>query len=144
MPRDKIIQNSFSTTWRVQQAGLDGFCFTGLPLEGPQDRSASYMSFYLHSPRRWDDLLSEPNVPKLYLNLETAGVLRVLLNGTAIFTQPTVLTKPVKSKIPLPLGKRPNHILIKVVKSNSNNVIKTKLSSSSADFIGQLGSSVTQ
>ena len=108
----------------------------------PKDHSISYMSFYLNSPRQLDELLSEPNIPKLYLNLETTCSLRVCLNGMAIFTQKDISTEPVKLQTPLLLRKGSNHILIKVVNLDTDYVIKAHLSSSHDDFISTLDSSV--
>jgi hypothetical protein len=135
---DEIIRDSFSTAWQIQRAGPDGFRFKELTLEGPQETSASYMSFYLNSPQDLDNLLVEPNVPKLYLNLETACCLQVLLNGKEIFIQKTDPVKSVKSQIPLLLGRGSNHILIKVVKMDTDFVVKAFLTSSHEGFIEKL------
>jgi hypothetical protein len=141
-PGDKVFRDAFSTAWQVRPAGPDGFCFKEMALDGPRDHSASYMSFYLNSPRRLDDLLTEPNVPKLYLNMETACCLRVWLNGKEILTQANVLAQPVSLQIPLPLGKGNNHILMKVVNTDTDYVVKAFLSSSHADFIEKLAGTV--
>jgi hypothetical protein len=85
-----------------------------------------------------DNLLVEPNVPKLYLNLETACCLQVLLNGKEIFIQKTDPVKSVKSQIPLLLGRGSNHILIKVVKMDTDFVVKAFLTSSHEGFIEKL------
>jgi beta-galactosidase len=139
---EAIIQNDFSTNWQVETARSDGFHLKEMTFEGPKDHSASYMSFDLNSPRRLDDLLSEPNVPKLYLNLETACCLRVWVNGKEILTQANVFSEPVNLQIPLPLGKGNNHILMKVVNTDTDYVVKAFLSSSHADFIEKLAGTV--
>lgn len=135
---EAINHNGFSTHWQVETAGSDGFHLRGMAFEGPKDQSASYMSFYLNSPRRLDNLLTEPNVPRLYLNIETACCLRVWLNGNDILTQADVLVEPVNMQVPLLLGKGNNHILLKVVNTKTDDVVKTFLSSSHKDFIEKL------
>jgi hypothetical protein len=138
MDGETITRTDFSTHWQIKTVGPDGFHFKEMMLEGPKDPSTSYMSFYLNSPRRLDDLLTEPNVPKLYLNIETTCCLRVWLNGKDIFTQANVSAEPVNLQIPLPLGKENNHILIKVVNADTDYVVKAFLSSSHVDFIKKL------
>ena len=48
------------------------------------------------------------------------------------------LAKPVNSQIPLLLGKGNNHILLKVVNTDTDDVVKAFLSSSHTDFIEKL------
>ena len=112
-----------------------GFDFHDRGFEGPKEPSTSYMSFYLDSPRDLVNLLIEPNLPKLFLNLETACCLRVWLNGKDIFTKPTLSADPVKSKIPLLLQKGSNHILIKVVNVDGLNFVRATLSSTRESFV---------
>lgn len=139
---DTIIRDTFTAHWQVEQAGPDGFRFKEMAFTGPQEYSASYMSFYLDSPRRIDDLLSEPNVPELYLNIGTACSIRVWLNGNEIFTKANVSTEPVKLQTRLLLGKGINHVLMKVVNTDTDYVIKAHLSSTHEDYIGKLDSFV--
>jgi hypothetical protein len=137
-----ITQNEFSTNWQLETAASDGFHFKEMAFDGPKGHSASYMSFYLNSPRRLDDLLTEPNVPKLYLNLETVCCLQVWLNGREIFSQASVSPEPAKFQSTLLLRKGSNHILIKVVNMDTDCVVKAYLSSTHDDFIAQLDSAV--
>ena len=141
---EAIIRDDFSTRWQVATAGPDGFRFKEMAFEGPKDHSASYMSFYLNSPRRLENLLIEPNVPKLYLNIETGCCIRVWLNGKEIFTQERISAEPVNLQIPLLLGKGNNHILIKVVNTDTDYVVKAFLSSSHTDFIAKLMALLSQ
>jgi hypothetical protein len=135
---EAIIFKDFLSHWQVETAGSDGFHLRRMAFEGFKEHSASYMSFYLNSPRRLDDLLTEPNVPRLYLNIKTTCCLRVWVNGSEILTQADVLTEPITLQVPLLLGKGNNHILLKVVTTDTNDVVKTFLSSSREDFIEKL------
>jgi len=139
---DAIIRGDFTTHWQVESSDPDGFRFREMAFSGPKDNSAGYMSFYLNSPRRIDDLLSEPNVPELTLNLETACCIRVWLNGEEVFTQADVSAAPVKLRTRLLLGQGSNHVLIKVVNTDTDYVVKAYLSSPHEDYIGKLESSV--
>jgi hypothetical protein len=138
VPGDEIVQDSFSIIWQVQNAGLDGFHLKEMAFNGIKENSTCYMSFYLNSPRQLDNLLIEPNVPKLYLNVETGCCIRVWLNGKEIFTQGKISAKRINSQIPLLLGKGNNHILLKVVNTDTDDVVKAFLSSSHTDFIEKL------
>ena len=139
---DAIIRGDFTTHWQVERAESDGFHFKDMAFRGPKVNSAGYMSFYLDSPRRIDDLLSEPNVPELYLNLETACAVRVWLNGEEILTQAAASADPVDLRTRLLLGQGGNHVLIKVVNTDTEYVVRATLSSTHKDYIDSLDSSV--
>ena len=139
---DAIIRGDFTTHWQVESADSDGFHFGEMAFSGPKENSAGYMSFYLNSPRRIDDLLSEPNVPELYLNLQTACAVRVWLNGEEILTQAAASADPAESRTRLLLGQGSNHVLIKVVNTDTDYVVRATLSSSHKDYIDSLDSSV--
>ena len=135
---DEIIRDGLTTTWQVLSSGQDGFDFQDMAISGSDQFSSSYMSFRLDSPRDLVNLLIEPNLPKLFLNLETASCLRVWLNGINIFSQPDLLSEPVKSQIPLLLEKGINNIMIKVVNENGLDFVKASLSSTHEEFVDKL------
>ena len=141
---EAIERKDFSTRWQAVTASPDGFRFKEMALEGSKDHSTSYMSFYLNSPRQLENLLIEPNVPKLYLNVETGCCIRVWLNGKQIFTQEKISAKPVNSQIPLLLSKGNNHILVKMVNTDTDYVVNASLSASHVDFVEKLTGSVSQ
>ncbi|MCX6068170.1 MAG: hypothetical protein NT121_20870, partial [Chloroflexi bacterium] len=144
VPGDEIVQNAFSTIWQVQTAGLDGFHLKEMAFNGTKENSTCYMSFYLNSPRQLESLLIEPNVPKLYLNVETGCCIRVWVNGKEIFTQREISAKPINSQIPLLLHKGNNHILVKVVNTDTECAVKASLSSSHVNFVEKLTGAVAQ
>ncbi|MBI5294689.1 MAG: glycoside hydrolase family 2 [Chloroflexi bacterium] len=141
-PGDQIVRGNFSTQWQVATFSADGFHFNEMTFQDSKEYSASYMSFYLTSPRRLDNLLIEPNVPQLYLNVETGCGLRVWLNGKEIFTSGQIPEKPVNMKVPLLLQKGNNHVLMKLVNANTDYSVKVFLSSSHADFVKLLTGAV--
>ena len=140
--RDAIIRATFTAHWHVVRAGTDGFRL-GAPASGHADSNwVTYVSFYLNSPRRLDDLLSEPNVPELALHLEIASSIRVWLNGDQILTHTDVSAEPVKLQARLLLGMGSNHILMKVVSADTDSVVRAHLASTHRDYIGKLTSSI--
>jgi hypothetical protein len=88
--------------------------------------------------------LLEPNVPKLYLKVETGCCIRVWLNGKEIFIQGKISAQPVNSQIPLLLQKGNNHILMKVVNTDTDCAVKISLSSSPVDFVEKITGTVLQ
>ena len=141
---DQIVRGNFSTQWQIATSSADGFRFNDMAREDSKEYSAGYLSFYLTSPRRLDNLLIEPNVPQLYLNVEVGCGLRVWLNGKEIFTSGQNPEKPFNRQISLLLQKGNNQVLMKLVNANPDHAVKVFLSSSPADFVEVLTSAVAK
>lgn len=124
--------------WGVETAGPNGFLFDRSAAGTPATPAGCYLSFYLHSPLRLDDLLTQPNVPRLSLNLETVCCLRIWLNSSLIFTKALPATEALRSQVLLPLRQGSNHILIKVVGTEADFTVRAFLSSTYDAFIGKL------
>jgi len=139
---DTAIRNTFSTAWQMETTQDGIFNLKEMSFNGPKTKSASYLSFYLDSPRRIDDLLTEPNVPELYLYMETGSYLRIWLNGKVIYTTEEKPEPKSQLKTRLLLGKGSNHVLIKIVNWENDNLFKGRLSSTDTDYLKNLGSSV--
>ncbi len=139
---DAIIRDTFTTHWQVERAGPEGFRFSEMTIVGSKGTPVSYMSFYLDSPRRIDDLLSEPNVPDLYLDLETACCIRVWLNGEEILTRADASEEACRLRSRLLLGRGSNHVLMKFVSETIDCVVRAHLSSADEGYLGKLVSTV--
>jgi len=74
--------------------------------------------------------------------METPCALRLWLNGKEILTRSEVSNEPVPLKSRLLLGLGTNHVLIKVVNTDTDFKLKASLSSTHDDFIGKLEASV--
>ena len=61
--------------WISLRAEATGFTLNVLPLSGPSDNAITYLSFWVQSPRSLDNLLIEPNVPKLDITFESKDAL---------------------------------------------------------------------
>ena len=144
---DPADRNKFRDNERVQdlrwvslRADATGFNLSAPPLSGASDNSVVYLSFWVQSPRSLDNLLIEPNVPKLDLALETKDAVELFLNGKSFLAHPAGGEKAVASGLPLQQGW--NHFLVKLVHKSGDDAFAAKLTSSDAAFLDALHSSL--
>lgn len=130
--------------WQVKAAGDDGiFNFLHLDLPGPSQNAAVYLSFWVWSPRPLDNLLLEPNLPKLDLLIGSDDGCQVWLNSKQIQedrgTHPLVPGSLQCKAMPLQRGW--NHFLVKVVQGSGEWQFRADLRSSDPQFLSQLRTS---
>ena len=71
--------------WHAKPADDEGVLdFKKMGLPGPMENAAVYLSFWVWSPRPLDNLLVEPNLPKLALRFGSDDGCQVWLNSTLI------------------------------------------------------------
>jgi beta-galactosidase len=126
--------------WIRLSAGDEGLNLSAAPLSSHPDQSVVYLSFWVTSPRSLDNLLLEPNLPKLDLSLDTKDSVEVFLNGRSVPTHSGTGGEITASGLPLQQGH--NHFLLRVVHGNGNHLFKAKLLCSDAAFLHELSSSV--
>jgi hypothetical protein len=126
--------------WVSLRAGESGFNLNGSPLSGPSDKSVAYLSFWVQSPRSLDNLLIEPNVPKLDLTFESKDAVELFLNGKSIFAGPARGGNASASGLPLQQGW--NHFLVKLVHANGDDSFSARLISSDPAFLDALHSAL--
>jgi len=126
--------------WVSLRAGLSGFNLNGSPLSGLSDKSVVYLSFWVQSPRSLDNLLIEPNVPKLDLALESKDEVELFLNGKSVFAGPAGGGNATASGLPLQQGW--NHFLVKLAHANGDDNFSAKLISSDTTFLDALHSAL--
>ncbi|AYL93856.1 glycoside hydrolase family 2 protein [Mucilaginibacter celer] len=100
-------------------------------------QQVAYLSFWVSSQRSLEDLLAEPNLPVVNLQVKTGGSAAVFLNGKQILDAET--GNEAKE---LKLKRGWNHFLIKLVCNGSNWQFAAKLTSNQPEFIKTLGSAV--
>jgi Glycosyl hydrolases family 2, TIM barrel domain/Glycosyl hydrolases family 2/Glycosyl hydrolases family 2, sugar binding domain len=128
--------------WGTSAAEKEIFDLRRSPLSGPGDDAVSYLSFWVLSPRALDDLLLEPNVPKLDLTLQTPDAIEVWLNGKSVLKNPGATTTAVLSAQGLPLRRGWNHFLIRLVHDKGDDTFQAKLICSQPDFLDDLKSAL--
>jgi hypothetical protein len=126
--------------WVTLMAEATGFSLNGSPFSGPADNSVVYLSFWVQSPRSLDNLLIEPNVPKLDLTFESKDVVELFLNGKSVVARPAGGENAIASGLPLQQGW--NHFLVKLVHKNGDNAFSARLTSNDPAFLNALHSAL--
>jgi beta-galactosidase len=126
--------------WVTLMAEATGFSLNGSPFSGPVDNSVVYLSFWVQSPRSLDNLLIEPNVPKLDLTFESKDVVELFLNGKSVVARPAGGENAIASGLPLQQGW--NHFLVKLVHKNGDNAFSARLTSNDPAFLNALHSAL--
>ena len=131
--------------WTVRSAsGSLDFNFKTMKFDGPMDNAAVYLSFWLWSPRPLDDLLIEPDMPKLDFVGGADDAYKVWLNGSLIAennrTGPMVMGMINCKTLPMKQGW--NQFLIKVVQGGGQWQFAAKISCSDYNYMSQLKAGV--
>lgn len=140
--RDRFRDNERiqSLRWVSLAAEGAGFKLNGTPLSGNPDNSVTYLSFWVQSPRALDNLLIEPNVPKLDFNMSSKDSVEMFLNGRSIFRGSAGSENLTIPGLPLQQGW--NHFLLKLEHRKDDELFSAKFSSSSAGFVNELHSAL--
>ncbi|MCW3088771.1 MAG: glycoside hydrolase family 2 [Sediminibacterium sp.] len=109
-----------------------------LKLEGPKTNAAAYLSFWVFSPRDLSDLLIEPNIPSVNMEVTADDAAQVWLNGKIIIN---TLKGSAKAEA-LKLRQGWNHILVKVVQTGGGWQFSGRFTSNQPDFISGLESAL--
>jgi hypothetical protein len=126
--------------WVTLRAGAAGFSLNATPLSGSADNAVVYLSFWVQSPRALDNLLIEPNIPKLDLVFESKDGVELFLNGKSIFARPVGDGNALVSGLPLQQGW--NHFLVKLVHKKVDESFSAHLISSDPAFLDALHSAL--
>jgi hypothetical protein len=126
--------------WVSLRTEATGFTLHGPSLSGPSDNSVVYLSFWVQSPRSLDNLLIEPNVPKLDLTFESKDAVELFLNGKSVLVHPAAGENAFAAGLPLQQGW--NHFLVRLVHKNGDDTFSAKLTSSDPAFLDALHSAL--
>ncbi len=126
--------------WVSLRAEAAGFTLNGPPLSGSSENSVVYLSFWVQSPRSLDNLLIEPNVPKLDITFESKDAIELFLNGKNVLSHSAGGDNAVVSGLPLQQGW--NHFLVRLVHKSGDDTFSAKLSSSDPAFLEALHSAL--
>lgn len=130
------------TPMTVTSTGSFDFVKSRLP--GPTENAAVYLCFWIWSPRPLDNLLAEPNMPRLDLTMGSDDGCQVWLNSNLIKedrgTHP--LTPDSITAESLPLTKGWNQFVVKVVQGGGQWAYEARLRSSDPRFLLELRSSI--
>jgi len=131
--------------WFVGKTGSEGyFDFNRMNLSGGNSNSAVYMSFWLWSPRPLNNLLIEPDMPKLDLIAGSDDACKIWLNGELIhekFGIHPIHVGDIQCKN-LPLKQGWNHFLVKVAQGGGQWAFGARLHCTDVPFMAQLKAAV--
>jgi len=127
--------------WRVRKAGPGAvFDFKNGLVKGPQNDAFAYVAVWIKSPKPLNDLLSEPNLPKLSFTYGCDDGCELWLNGDLLATHDRSgpLDPEMFSQNPLLLRLGWNQLVIKVVQLNGEWKFSGKFGCSDLTFLTKL------
>lgn len=131
-------------TWSLAYNENAGFDLDKMKWNGPSRNAVAYLSFWVSSPRPLDDLLVEPDIPTVGLELAADDATQVWLNGRQVLNNVRTGSidggKKIVDKLPLRQGW--NHFLIKLIHADRGWQFSGRLISNQPDFLETLTSSL--
>jgi hypothetical protein len=127
--------------WRpvFQESGI--FDLNRLNLSGSFPKPEVYLSFWVFSPRSLDELLLEPNVPQLNLQLTQRDGIEIWLND-----EPQTIAdakgEPGITIAGLKLRAGWNHFLLKLTQDRGSRQFALRFTSNQPEFLAQLDSAL--
>jgi beta-galactosidase len=116
------------------ESGL--FDITKEKIDGPRYNATAYMSFWVSSPRNLDDLLIEPNIPVVNMEIASDDAAQVWLNGKKIINNGQGKAEALK------LHQGWNHFLIKVIQTGGGWQFSGRLTCNQPEFLAELESAL--
>lgn len=130
--------------WQLAESESGLFDFIGLQFPGPKENAVAYLSFWVSSPRALDDLLIEPNIPVVGMDVAADDGVEVWLNGQLVLRN--IRTGPIeggKAKVDaLKLRQGWNHFLVKVIQVGGAWQFRGRLTCNQPDFLAELESAL--
>lgn len=118
--------------------------FSKVKISGPSQNAVAYLSFWVSSPRNLDDLLIEPNIPVVGMEVAADDAVQVWLNGKLVLQN--IRSGPIdggKAKVEaLKLHQGWNHFLIKVIQGTGGWQFTGRLICNQPDFIADMESAL--
>ena len=126
--------------WQVVHSESGLFDFGKMKITGPRQNAVVYLSFWVSSPRNLDDLLIEPNIPVVGLEVAADDAVQVWVNGKAVVSK--IRIGPIdggKAHVEaLKLHQGWNHFLIKVIQCAGNWLFTGRLTCNQPDFLAEM------
>jgi beta-galactosidase len=140
--KDTIKENDRAGNLRWTSLNADGgkFDLSKPPFAAADGAGMEYLSFWVESPRSLDNLLLEPNVPKVNLEMKTTDGVELYLNGNSVYQQKPGMGVGAASGLPLQQGW--NHFIVRLNHVGGENSFGARLVSSDAAFFSQLKSAL--
>jgi hypothetical protein len=127
--------------WRLADANTDGvFDFKKGLVRGPLENAYAYLAIWIKSPKPLNDLLSEPNLPKVSFTYGSDDGCQVWLNGKLLQSHERIgpLNPEAFNINPLLLKLGWNQLVIKVVQAGGDWAFAGKFGCSDVNFLSSL------
>jgi hypothetical protein len=113
-------------------------------LDGPTNNAVAFLSFWVQSPRDLSDLLIEPNIPVVNLEVAADDAVQVWLNGKQIINniRNGDLDNGKAKAEALKLHQGWNHFLVKVIQLGGEWKFTGRLTCNQPDFLSDLESAL--
>ncbi len=128
-------------TWKLEAASHDGvFDFKNGLVDGPDENSYAYVAIWIKSPKPLNDLLSEPNLPKLSFTYGSDDGCELWLNGVRLATnrRDGPLDPAMFSENPLLLKLGWNQLVVRVVQLGGDWKFAGSFDCSDESFLSKL------
>jgi len=122
----------------LQESGV--FDVTRLNLSGSPQNAEAYFSFWVSSPRSLEDLLLEPNLPRVNFQVGQQGPVQIWLNGQKVADRTGNETNAVAEALRLRSGW--NHLLVKLTHTTEKWEFAAHFTASQPEFIAKMDSSL--
>ena len=131
--------------WKTVEQTTGVFDIAKLRLAGSPQNAVMYLSFWMSSPRSLDDLLLEPNPPRVDLRAEYQGdAIGLLLNGLEVpLAGSDGKGKRCVGAEALKLRRGWNHLLLAMGHTGGDWRLAAQIQSSDALFLSQMDSALT-
>lgn len=144
-PKEKDSAGELSWT-PAKTESTGSFDFHRMGMAAADEKAATYLSFWLWSPRPLDDLLAEPDMPSVDLLIGADDSFQVRLNGQTIHDEirrgSFSADEFVIEALPLKTGW--NHFLVKSSSGGGAWGFTGRFRSSKPEFMGQLKSALAK
>jgi hypothetical protein len=125
--------------WTPVYSESGQFDLTRLVTGGPKQDAVTYLSFWVSSPRALDDLLLEPNIPVVNMEVTADDAAQVWLNDKLIIGEKPSASGRAEA---LKLRQGWNHFLIKVIQTGGGWQFSGRLTCNQPDFLAGLESAL--
>jgi hypothetical protein len=136
--------NTAGKTWNLlyEESGLVDLAKA--KVDGPTNNAVAYLSFWVQSPRDLSDLLIEPNIPVVNLEVAADDAVQVWLNGKQVINniRNGDLDNGKAKADALKLHQGWNHFLVKVIQLGGEWKFTGRLTCNQPDFLADLESAL--
>jgi beta-galactosidase len=121
-----------------QESGI--FDLSQMNLSGSAQNAEAYLSFWVYSPRSLEDLLLEPDLPRIDLHVTQRDAAEIWLNQTKILDKPGDQSTGAAEALRLHAGW--NHFFVRTAHRSGKWEFAAHFTASQPDFLSQLDSAL--